>query len=137
MKSYQATIDYKAMERVSAELELTQTVRVVLHHLPNKKLYGVFDPQKWIVHIYIDTQNTDAPTHVHHYQILHTILHELRHAHQWEHWDPEVRRLDLLKPYSARQIEIDANKWADENVKACKDILKLEVISGGKRKLPG
>lgn len=42
-----------------------------------------------------------------------TVLHELRHAWQREHWTAEQKRKAAAGPYHLRFEEIDANQWAD------------------------
>lgn len=42
-----------------------------------------------------------------------TVLHELRHAWQREHWTAEQKRKAATGPYHLRFEEIDANQWAD------------------------
>jgi len=41
-----------------------------------------------------------------------TVLHELRHAWQREHWTPEQKTLGHQGNYAQRIEEIDANEWA-------------------------
>lgn len=42
-----------------------------------------------------------------------TVLHELRHAWQREHWTPEQQERARQGAYSSRHEEIDANTWAE------------------------
>jgi hypothetical protein len=43
-----------------------------------------------------------------------TVLHELRHVHQYDHWNPERLAKGNLMPYPLREIEIDAREFEKE-----------------------
>ena len=47
--------------------------------------------------------------------LVFTILHEFRHAHQLEHWGAEQIARDMQLPYHERNVERDANWWAEEH----------------------
>lgn len=44
-----------------------------------------------------------------------TLLHELRHAWQYENWTDDFYAKDARRPYSQQELEKDANEWASTN----------------------
>jgi hypothetical protein len=60
-------------------------------------------------------------------EMLITILHELRHYYQKDHWPNEVIVADMQLPYHQRKVEKDAEEWARTNAQRYRGLLKLSV----------
>jgi hypothetical protein len=58
--------------------------------------------------------------------LIFTVLHEFRHFHQHEHWDPlKLKAMELI-PYEIRPDEIDANEWAKQNERVYRNLLTIK-----------
>lgn len=55
-------------------------------------------------------------------EVLKTLLHEYRHAHQYDTWDPKRIARDKDRPYQLRDIEVDAERFAEEAVSRWKGL---------------
>lgn len=61
-----------------------------------------------------------------------TVLHELRHAWQREHWTEEERIKAAQGPYDLRHEEIDANQWAEYAMPKYRGLVKVNRQRVGK-----
>ena len=135
-----ATITVKitqpAMDRLVHELKLKAPVDVAIRRAPNANCYGEYDPERRLITVFLGTHGRmhDRFSELA-FKIVETILHEMRHVHQFENWDKERIAADMLKPYHWREIETDAREWARI---ATKDYLKtIEVRRQNKSPLSG
>jgi len=75
--------------------------------------WGMFDPAK--NHVFLQTLPASyARLPLFHLQpfVREVLLHELRHAHQFECWPEERRKRMLDGPYWLRDAEKDARRWS-------------------------
>jgi hypothetical protein len=61
-----------------------------------------------------------------------TVLHELRHAWQREHWTKEQQIAGSQGDYAHRHEEIDANQWADYAMPAYRGLVTIKRTQVGK-----
>lgn len=60
-----------------------------------------------------------------HLEITTTLLHELRHAYQDDHWSQERRDLDRKRPYTLREGERDAEDWATKSTHRYRSLVRI------------
>lgn len=123
------TIDKAILDQVCEDLQIRR-VRVTLSHEPTKSLLGHYLHRTNHIVIYL-------PAHFNRrHEMVETLLHELRHAHQHQCWPSRRfamssaaasffrRRKRLRHLYPMTLIEVDADKWARENAYKYQDILR-------------
>jgi hypothetical protein len=59
-------------------------------------------------------------------EVIVTFLHEARHLHQNDHWDPARKLIEASIDYRARPSEKDAEGWALANWRRYSDILTVK-----------
>lgn len=111
------------LDQIISELELSNPPSFTLNHSGkfardaisvDGKVRGSFDPTT--NHVTVTTQGESYEKeglYVLTKHIRFTVLHELRHAWQREHWTEEQKIHGRQGPYHLRPEEIDANAWAD------------------------
>lgn len=112
-------LDEKLLADAISELELKNAPTFTLNdsgrsHAEHERVRGVYHPAT--NHITITSQGesyTREGLYVLTKHVRFTVLHELRHAWQREHWSPEQQRLGAAGDYADRIEEQDANAWAD------------------------
>lgn len=116
-------LDQNELGQIISELELSNPPSFTLNHSgrfskeeigDHGKVRGVFFPAE--NHVAITTQGESYEKeglYVLTKHIRFTVLHELRHAWQREHWTEEQKIAGRIGPYALRPEEIDANSWAD------------------------
>lgn len=131
-----ATVDADELCKVCDELQLDSPPGVVFRTgQPNQRVlragrvpvcFGQYDEAKNVVIIYmgIDEYEADKLRYVQS-EIVITILHELRHAYQKQHWAAEDLAADRARPYMLRKAERDAETWAVENASRFRRIVRV------------
>jgi hypothetical protein len=116
------TLDEDVLKDVIAELRLSNPPSFTLNHSgrhaelvkEHAKVRGFYEPGN--NHVGITTQGESFEKEgivVMTKHLRFTILHELRHAYQREHWTAEQLATGRCGPYELRKVELDANLWAE------------------------
>lgn len=93
-----------------------------------KKVLGLHDGANRLITISVahglltGSRLTDAHT-----SIIHTLLHEYRHAHQEATWPEHKWARDDKRNYRDQECEKDANEWAARNVTKWRSLGRLKV----------
>jgi hypothetical protein len=108
-------------EAVKAKLEehlrLSGPCQIVVRSERQNRLYGMYEPHSRTVTIHLGSDIL-AGSHLLHVnrKVIETLLHEFRHAHQYDNWDPEKLARDERRAYHLKDVEEDANDWSSRNV---------------------
>jgi len=95
-----------------------------------RRHYGTYDPLRNIITIYVNLseQAGDRLSAVNS-QVLHTFLHELRHAWQHRNWTSEHEMRDDRRNYSEQRRERDANEWAQTHAAEHRALIRVSRIT--------
>jgi len=114
-------MNHEILCQVIGELELSNPPTLALNHsgrIANSggfpKIRGSYNPPN--NHVTITSQGESYEReglYVLTKHVRFTVLHELRHAWQREHWTEEQQIAARQGAYHERLEEIDANQWAD------------------------
>jgi len=105
-------IDPEAQARLESHLRLKAPVTVRVVSERSGRLHGEYDPNTRTVYLYLgaDLFTNSRLLHVKQ-RIIQTLLHEFRHAHQFDHWPAERMHRDSLRQYGAQEREKDARDF--------------------------
>ena len=129
-------LDETVLAEVIADLQLSDPPTFVLNHSgriadhpdlgKDGRFRGLYSPGENLVTIATGLDGMRHET----YTILsrhlkNTVLHELRHAFQREHWDDEMKAWAKRGGYHERPEEVDARRYADENAERFKGLVRV------------
>lgn len=132
-------LDEAVLAQIIAELELSDPPTFTLNgssttqKFDGAKVRGYYSPAD--NHVSISTQGESYEKEglvVLTKHIRFTVLHELRHAWQREHWTDEQKALGSIGPYNLRPEELDANAWADYASPKYRGIVRVKKTQVGK-----
>lgn len=145
-----AEINPTILAEVIRDLELsdpptftTNGSSAINHQIHNKgvMLRGSYDAVRNHVTLYTQADAEErTPTTLLRKQLLHTMLHELRHAWQRENWDEAMKRRMSWGKYEERGEERDANEYAEHHRALYPRLIDVKVVGLGKAakpRLPG
>ena len=143
----QVELDEEVLRRVIEELELSNPPDFTLNHSgkfpksffgeEHKNVRGSYEPAT--NHVTITSQGESFEReglYVLTKHIRFTVLHELRHAWQREHWTAEEKREAARGSYRERKEEIDANKWAAYASPLYAKLVTIKRTTVGNRRRP-
>ena len=115
-REFKIEVNETALAELAADLELKLPVTIHVAGIATAKLHGEwYGPSRTIV-LYPGLQMFQlSGLRACQLEITRTLLHELRHAHQDDHWDVERRAKDERRPYAMRECERDAEGWAESS----------------------
>lgn len=117
-------------------LDLKAPVQIDIIPSKNNEMYGSYNHQSRVITIQVAAAMYDrSPLGYVIREIRKTVLHELRHAHQYDHWSGDRLAKDKLLPYPMREIEMDAVRFEEENKNQWR--LFSAKTSQIRKKLPG
>lgn len=139
-REFKIEFDQDWKDALEAHLCLVAPVRIKQHLLPGHhkvkmkgRLHGLWESQTRTITIVtaVDLYQGSSLIHVKK-DLLHTLLHEYRHAHQHDTWDPEVLLADAQLPYGMQICEKDAEEWADKNASEWGGLFRIRPVSGSR-----
>lgn len=136
------SLDADILAQLIAELELSNPPTFALNHSGhlsgvrlgnNMQVRGSFD--HGTNHVTVTSQGSSYEREGLYILTKHvrfTVLHELRHAWQREHWTKEQQIAGRQGDYTHRGEEIDANQWADYAMPAYRGLVTIKRTQVGK-----
>ena len=135
-------LDSETLEDVICELELSNPPTFALNHSGRLSGVRVRDNQQVrgsyhgaSNHVTITSQGSSYEREglfVLTKHVRFTVLHELRHAWQREHWTEEQQIAGRLGSYEFRLEETDANSWADYAMPKYRGLVTIKRTQVGK-----
>lgn len=139
-----AEIDKAVLAKVITDLELqnpptftTNGSSSLNHHVTKKGiiLRGTYDAVRNHVILYTQSENEErTPSTLLRQQLQFTMLHELRHAWQREHWDAKMKARMSWGKYEDRGEEKDANEYAEAHRSLYPGLIVVKVTPLGQSK---
>lgn len=135
-------LDDNILQLVIGELELKNAPSFTLNHSgqytgrrdnPNEQVRGSYDQLHNHVNITSQGESYEREgLYVLTKHLRFTVLHELRHAWQREHWTAEQQERARQGPYQFRHEEIDANTWAEYAMPKYRGLVRVTRQQVGK-----
>jgi len=125
-REFKIEVNETALAEVAADLELKFPVTIQVARNATAKLHGEWHGHNRTIVLYPGLEMFQlSGLRACQLEITHTLLHELRHAHQDDHWDAERRARDAQRPYAMRECERDAEDWAKSSASRFGHLIRL------------
>lgn len=126
-REFHIEINEAELVSITEELGLKRPVQIHVLNRPSGRLHGEWLAAQRLITLEtgLDFFQYDRLLHVKH-EIVETLLHELRHAHQDDTW-ARARLADAHIPYALRETEIDATRWAKGNTTKHANLIRIRA----------
>lgn len=117
-REFTFAMNEEVQRELEAALGLKAPVRVVFRSERQGRLHGTYLPLTRTVTINLGVELfINSRLSAVNNEVIRTLLHEFRHAHQFDTWDAKRIKRDLDRPYHAQEVEADANSFAEFGVR--------------------
>lgn len=132
-REFKLVFDEDWIAALCAHLHISIPYTIKLDIRGQNKTMGQIDYGKRVIKLYLGI-NWYAGTRLTFVknEILVTLLHEFRHAHQQENWSAKELEADASLPYGLKRTEKDAEQWANANRENWRGLFAIKPVSGSK-----
>lgn len=120
----EVTVDPAAYARACAELRLEREPALHIRAGTSDTTRGEARPGRVDLYTGLSRQHHENLRHLT-IQLTRTLLHELRHQHQFATWTEKQWAEDARYAYSIKPCEVDARDWADANIAKFRDLVRV------------
>lgn len=128
MRDIKLTINPVIQGDLEAELRIKTPVVVKLDYgaalLNGRRIHGLYEKKNGqpivTIHLAVDWYSGTA-LHIVKRELLVTVLHEFRHAHQFDNWPQDKWKEHIIEP--------DAEKWAQQNTAKWTRLIQIRPVT--------